>query len=342
MPPANHHTPAEGRFRGAFEHAPQPGWFADLELRLTDVNEALCHLLGRQSHELLGRNILDFTGPKHRSAAEHDASAMLAGTLERYAREHRLLRPDGQPAWALFAMRVVAEPSGAPAYVFGQATDVTEHRLREQRLRHLADHDPLTGLLNRRGFTRELRRHVSRLKRYGAKGALVMLDVDNFKAYNDTNGHAAGDELLCAIGTAIAGRLRAGDVVARLGGDEFAALLPEATPEQAETVAAALLESVRAAGRDRSPRVSASAGVFSFERGESLELLSDESALVAADLAMYAAKNAGRDRHVADSSLDIRARMADDVGGRPDAGRASERGEGAAQWPSVKRYQPRY
>jgi len=285
---------AAGRYRLAFEHAVLPAWFCNTELLLTEVNEALCEMLGRPREELIGRPLAEFTHPDERTADEREIALLLSGERAACAREKQMLRPDGGKLWALVVMSVVQDEEGRPSYLVGQATDLTEHRLREKRLRHLADHDPLTGLLNRRGFGRDLRRHVSRLSRYGAKGALLMIDLDNFKGYNDANGHVGGDELLRAAAVALTARLRAGDVLGRIGGDEFAVLLPEATPEQAEVVGAALVQSVRELGRGREPAVTASIGIFCFDQHHGL---SEHNAMVGADLAMYAAKHAGRDRH---------------------------------------------
>jgi diguanylate cyclase (GGDEF)-like protein/PAS domain S-box-containing protein len=285
---------AADRYRDAFENAALPAWFCDAELRITDVNEAFCEMLGSPRAELVGKLLTEFTHPDARSGDEQDMAALLSGERSACAREKRLLRPDGRLLWALVAISMVRDVKGRPSHLLGQATDLTEHHRRELRLRHLADHDPLTGLANRRGFGRELRRHASRLARYGAKGALLMLDLDNFKAYNDANGHAEGDALLKAVAIALTARLRAGDVLARIGGDEFAVLLPEATQEQADVVAAALVEAVRELGKSSQPRVTVSLGVFSFDREHGL---TEHSAMVGADLAMYAAKHAGRDRH---------------------------------------------
>ena len=285
---------AAERYRIAFEHAVLPAWFCDRDLRITEVNEALCEMLGRPREELLGRQLSEFTPAEARARDEQDIAALLSGERRASAREKQMLRPDGSTLWALVVLSVALDPDDRPAYLVGQATDLTEHHLREKRLRHLADHDPLTGLVNRRGFGRELRRHVSRLARYGAKGALLMIDIDNFKAYNDSNGHAAGDALLQGVAGAVTTRLRAGDVVGRIGGDEFAVLLPEATHEQAEIVGAALVESVRDLGRETEPQITASVGIFCFDEEHEL---SEHHAMVGADLAMYAAKHAGRDRH---------------------------------------------
>ncbi|HEX3804452.1 MAG TPA: diguanylate cyclase [Solirubrobacteraceae bacterium] len=286
--------PPNDRFRGAFEHALLPAWICDVEQRYTEVNDALCQMLGQPRELLVGRHFSEFNHPDERATDAEQAQAMLCGGRDNYTREKRLIGANNKVIWALVAVRLVRDGQGAPLYFVAQANDLTDYHLREQRLRHLADHDPLTGLLNRRGFGRELRRHVSRLARYGAKGALLMLDLDNFKGYNDAHGHVGGDELLRAVGSGLGARLRAGDVIGRIGGDEFAVLLPEVTSEQAEVVAAALVQSVREIEQYGDAAVTASVGIFCFD---DMDRLSEDGAMVGADLAMYAAKHGGRDRH---------------------------------------------
>lgn len=169
----------------------------------------------------------------------------------------------------------------------------------EEKLRYMVDHDPLTGLFNRRAYERILGEHIARGERYGHEGAVLMLDLDEFKQVNDTLGHRAGDDLIVRVGRALAQRLRASDAVARLGGDEFAILLPKGGREQAEVVAASLLETIRAerSARGRKGRarpISASIGLAPL--GEATAI-SAEEALINADLAMYDAKEGGRDRY---------------------------------------------
>ena len=284
--------PTEDRYRTAFEHAALPGWFCDADLRLTEVNAALCEMLGRPREQLVGHRLTDFVHASEHEDDEFELRSLRSGESDSCAREKRMLRPDNAMLWALVVLSVVRD--GDTSYFVGQATDLTEHHRRETRLRHQADHDPLTGLVNRRGFGRELRRHISRVERYGAKGALLMIDLDNFKIYNDTNGHAGGDALLQTVAIALTARLRAGDVVGRIGGDEFAVLVPAATAEQADVVGAALVDSVRELGQDSDPPVTASVGIFCFDEQHPL---SEHDAMVGADLAMYAAKNAGRNQH---------------------------------------------
>ncbi len=173
--------------------------------------------------------------------------------------------------------------------------DVSDRRRADQRLQHLADHDPLTDLLNRRRFEEELTREVARCLRYGTGGALLLLDLDNFKQVNDSYGHLWGDEVLRGTARLLGSRLRGTDVLARLGGDEFAVLLPEADEVRAVKLAEELLEVVRQHEFETNHarlELTTSVGVVALDDLPS----SGSEPLAAADTAMYRAKHEGRDR----------------------------------------------
>src|SRR4051794_28795796 len=163
-------------------------------------------------------------------------------------------------------------------------------------LQELADHDSLTGLLNRRRLEDELCRIPVR-RTDGRVSALVLIDLDNFKLINDGQGHAVGDAMLQCVARLLRGRVRTSDVLARLGGDEFAVILRDVTPEEAQQIAAALVATIRAPASvvadGRYIRITASAGVAVYlpEQG-----VAPGQLLVDADVAMYDAKDAGRDR----------------------------------------------
>jgi diguanylate cyclase (GGDEF)-like protein/PAS domain S-box-containing protein len=213
--------------------------------------------------------------------------SLLAGEIDVYRDEIRVLRADGRPVWVDIASSLVCDPDGRPLYRLSQLIDVTARRENEESLRHQADHDPLTGLVNRRRLYAELDAELAAGRRSGSLAALCVLDLDGFKGINDTLGHAAGDEALERVARALGERVRSGDVVARLGGDEFAVLLRRVGVEEARRTADALVEVVGEALRRGIPadlRAGVSIGVAVVADGDPDELLHR------ADEAMYAAK----------------------------------------------------
>ena len=287
---------AEERFRKAFEHAPVGMALLDLDKHFVKVNDALCAMLGYRPEELLATSSTSITHPEDRDLGREPAEQLLSGEIEFFHREKRLLRAVGEPLWVSLHVSLLRDRDGVPLQFVQQVVDVTERRRLETELRHLADHDPLTGLLNRRGLEAELERHVGHVNRYGDRGALLVLDLDHFKTVNDALGHEAGDQLIVAVAGILKERLRESDTVARLGGDEFAILLPEADLRSAEEVAEQLVADIHGhaiiSGGQVPRHVSASVGVTTFQQG----LAGGEEVLVSADLAMYEAKEAGRGR----------------------------------------------
>ena len=165
----------------------------------------------------------------------------------------------------------------------------------EAELRYLADHDSLTGLLDRRRFRAELDQYVSFTARYGGQGAVMIVDIDGLKAVNDSLGHHAGDNLIRQVAATMRERVRATDLVARLSGDEFAILMPQTDTTGAlqlgEDLRSQVSESARPAPEE--PRATVSVGITMFGgKGDTAA----ESVLVAADQAMYRAKAEGRNQ----------------------------------------------
>jgi diguanylate cyclase (GGDEF)-like protein len=175
-----------------------------------------------------------------------------------------------------------------------QVEDIGDRKQTERELRRLADHDSLTGLLNRRGFMEGMRRELRRMERKGEYGALLLLDLDNFKIVNDTAGHLAGDQVLRSTADVLRRRLRATDVIGRLGGDEFAVLILNVTPRQAKEIAAEITETLRSmkvTAGDVVIGVAASIGVVPIDE---LHDENEEDLLAAADRAMYRVKSLRR------------------------------------------------
>jgi len=173
--------------------------------------------------------------------------------------------------------------------------DVSQVRAMAQQLIWQASHDALTGLVNRREFERRLSELIDTAKTQGKEHALLYLDLDNFKAVNDTCGHAAGDELLRQLTSLMQTKMRGSDTLARLGGDEFGALLESCLTEQAVRVANALRETIREfrfVWQDKTFSVGVSIGLVPLNA----ESRDANNVLTLADVCCYEAKNRGRDR----------------------------------------------
>jgi diguanylate cyclase (GGDEF)-like protein/PAS domain S-box-containing protein len=286
---------AQERFRGAFEEAPIGMAVTTLEGRFLEVNRSLCELTGYGADQLLTLPGGGLTHPEDQRAERATRIALIDGDVATQAGERRITHALGHSLWVSVQSTIIRDGAGRPLHLLTQMQDITARRRFEEQLQHMADHDPLTGLLNRRAFGEELDRHVALGRRYGLEGALLVLDLDQFKAVNDTLGHNAGDELIASAAAQLQRSLRESDVLARLGGDEFAVLLPRGGAPEARTVAAKLLRAVRGTqilGGRTGREITSSIGVALID---SASATADEL-LVNADLAMYDAKEEGRDR----------------------------------------------
>jgi len=220
---------AHERFRQLFDHAPIGMAVVDLGGRFVELNDAFAEICGHRVEDLLGTPFAAITHPDDLEADLELATRLLAGDLRSYAIEKRYVRADGEHVWALLSASLVRGPEGAPRHFIAQVQDVSDRRRVEHELRDQASRDALTGVANRRAFLARLAHRLDALTRAGGDAALLVLDVDDFKAVNDRFGHAAGDEVLRALASRLARRLRRADVVGRLGGDEFAVLLADVT-----------------------------------------------------------------------------------------------------------------
>ena len=270
--------------------------------RVLSANPAAQRILDPNAPDLMGGSVSDpdwqvtHEDGSPMPVEEFPVSITLATGEPCSDRVMRLYRPDGSHTWiSVNTQGVFQAGEDLPRAVVASISDVTDRRSFEAELRFLADHDALTGLPNRRRFHDELQRHLAFTGRYGGEGAVLLFDLDNFKYLNDSQGHKAGDQYLVSLARVLKERLRQTDVVARLGGDEFGVLLPAAGPVQARRVAELLAEAVR----DHAPlvagqpvKLSTSIGIACFSNAGA----DPGELLAAADLAMYDAKEAGRDR----------------------------------------------
>ena len=263
---------------------------------ITSWNQGAEQLYGFRAAEAIGQPIA-LIEPAHRAGEQQKIlETLLSGeSIENFETEG--VRADGTVIAVSLTVSPVTDANGRIVSTAIIARDTTERVRYEERLRHMADHDQLTGLFNRRRFDEQLKRELARAGRYASHSAVLSIDIDNFKGINDSAGHAAGDAVLVQVARVLANRFRSTDVVARLGGDEFAVLLSAVEVDEARAAAEDLLTEIRnspASYGGRPFRISASIGVNAFESDDATA----GEVLVNADLAMYAAKTSGRDRVV--------------------------------------------
>ncbi|RLV50347.1 EAL domain-containing protein [Nocardioides mangrovicus] len=279
-----------------FEDSPQAIAVVDVTSgELLRVNDAFAALAEEPRHALANRSLEELSDTGRETIAEH-LEALRTSSSGRTQSEWTTNRDGTVRHLVLSSTLLEAGPADEEPKALVTLTDVSDRYLFEQQLAHLADHDPLTGLANRRLFNRELARHVEFCRRYGPRGALLVLDLDHFKEVNDSLGHAAGDQLIISVAGIIERTVRTTDTVARLGGDEFAILLLETNREGAERVAEAVIRTVRdfvstLDGFRRNVTVSAGVVVVDATQKSAAELLAD------ADMTMYDAKDAGRNQY---------------------------------------------
>jgi diguanylate cyclase (GGDEF)-like protein/PAS domain S-box-containing protein len=265
----------------------------DTRGRITCLNPVASHLTGWSEDECLGRElsgILNFADRQGRAV-----DVLADGFCSDPEAIVTLVRRDGH---AILVDGAVAPVHGNDQRLLGTVVtfrNVTASTRLTRELSHQANHDALTGLQNRRAFRLQLQRAIRQAGEFGSCHALLCLDLDRFKAINDSGGHMAGDELLRQLALLLRQQLREHDSVARLGGDEFAVLLHGCTPAHAVEVAEEIRDGIvgyRFAWDGREHRIGASVGLVAFAD----DRRSAEQLIAIADRLCYAAKAAGRNR----------------------------------------------
>ncbi|WP_237673779.1 sensor domain-containing diguanylate cyclase [Vreelandella profundi] len=282
--------------------APQGMFVTNIDGYITYMNPSLLDMLGI-SVDLPMETLLAQIHIDDRAGAQ-DMWRHSLHTSSDFVRQLRFLRSDDELLWLDLHARVVTlSQDGHKLGLVGVVKDITERREQEAIQRWEAEHDPLTGLLNRRGFERRLEEAFADFQKTSTPSALLLFDLDHFKPINDEGGHALGDEMLRRIAQVVAWEVRRSDHVARQGGDEFAVLLPSCTLVQARKIAESLRKevgeiSVTHEGKEYS--VTLSIGVTIFNEHDTS--LSDS--LARADAGSYRAKDQGRDGVVVNIACD--------------------------------------
>jgi diguanylate cyclase (GGDEF)-like protein/PAS domain S-box-containing protein len=277
---------ADKRARRFFELSHDMLCTMDEEGRCREVNGAWARHLGYSPEELRGTRLLDLTHPDDHERALAEAMSLFK-TGSSAVLETRVRAKDGSWHWLRTSSTLAADER----LVYARSTDVTQLKLIEDErekllgeVQNLARHDALTGLPNRRVLQELLPREMARARRRESPLCLAIVDIDHFKAYNDTHGHLAGDEVLRACAREWDTVLRGEDTLVRFGGEEFLVLLPDTEPEQAAEIVERL--------REQTPmEQTCSAGLARWDQAESIDDL-----LRRADEALYLAKAGGRDQ----------------------------------------------
>jgi len=289
---------SEQRFHSAFTHASIGMALVAFDTRVLQVNAALCALLGAEDGSALAqRPFGDFVHPEHADQFGERLQRLASQEIQSLSIDLQLRHQGGAEVWAALHGSLFSEADSATPCLILQVQDITARRLAESGLQHLAFHDSLTGLPNRRRLHEQLALALARAQREPLRHfSLMFIDFDRFKLINDSLGHAVGDEFLVQVSRRIQQCVRPQDMVARLGGDEFAILAEDLGGERyAVTLAERLLEVLRQplqmAGTEIG--ISASIGITFSATGYA----TPQDMLRDADIAMYKAKACGKARY---------------------------------------------
>jgi len=303
---------SEARYRSLFEEAPVMYILAENRDGIpyvSDCNQLFLRTLGYTREEAIGRHLQDFIFVNSWSDLKSNFSRTLKG--ETFEFERQLVSRDGRIVESLVQTRPVRDASGKVIATRSTLIDITERKFLERKLVHQATHDGLTGLPNREHFTTSLETELKTINPGTPPPAVIFIDLDNFKAVNDSLGHVVGDQLLISVSQRLEGCLGPGTLLARFGGDEFTVLLPGRTEQNCATdTAASILNALRAPHfiGEREFRIGASIGIVE----ASADVLTAEDLLQAADIALYRAKAAGRSQfrlYEPEMAKEVRARV---------------------------------
>ncbi len=285
----------ETRYRQLVENANDVIYTITPEGMFSYVSPNWTTTLGHPAETVVGTHIRDHLHPDDLPRCQGFLEKVLASGKPQSGIEYRVRHQDGAWRWHMSNAAALRGENGEVEAFLGIAHDITERRAMEERIRHLAQHDALTGLPNRALFFEHLEQALRLAVRHGEKGALLFIDLDDFKPINDRLGHAAGDQVLVTTARRLLAGVRESDLVGRLGGDEFIALLhAPAGGEEALSVARTLCRSLAEplTVEGETVAVTASIGIALYPD----HAKSGDALVRAADRAMYDAKAAGRNR----------------------------------------------
>lgn len=284
-------------FRSVIDAVPHPIFVNDEKTRFVVVNQMFCELMGQPFDNLIGKLDHDFF-PKEQADVFRGNDLRVLNTGEENENEELFGAGTVEVRTIITRKKRIIMPDGSRLLV-GCISDISEFRRAEALVRHLAEHDALTDLPNRRHFAKKVEEAADTTKCTKSAYSILLIDLDRFKPINDVYGHTMGDAVLCEIASRLQSAVREGDTVARLGGDEFAVICAVDTTTD-DTIEAASNLANRIIAKISVPIV---LGENSFNVGASIGIAvcpqdgrDQDELLKSADLAMYGAKRDGRGR----------------------------------------------
>jgi diguanylate cyclase (GGDEF)-like protein/PAS domain S-box-containing protein len=285
-----------GFFDAIFNYSHAGIGIVTLDGNLVKVNRALCELFGYSVETLLTMNFFNLIHPDDFANSQNKIQQLLDDQIKIYQSEHQCSRKGNDSVWVSTTISLIRSEKGEPAYFVVQAQNITMQKKAEERLRHMAYHDPLTGLANRNKLEQFITQLLAQSRRHQESFAILFIDLDRFKNINDTIGHEAGDLLLQIVADRLKATIRNTDLVARLGGDEFVIVITDVTKsESVALIATKILESVIEAivlkGQEVYITTSIGISLYPFD-GQNMPTLMKN-----ADLALYRAKDHGKNNY---------------------------------------------
>lgn len=286
----------EKRFKSVFDITSLGMATVDLDGKLREINPSFCELLGYKLQDMQALNFFHLVDSKNVNELQICIQRLIDNDIKSYQAEQQWFRKNGEAVWVTYLLTLIRDEKNQPAYFILQIQNITMQKKAEERLRHMAYHDHLTGLANRNKLEQFISHILATARRHKQSFALLFLDLDRFKNINDTVGHEAGDLLLQVIAERLKSCVRETDMVARLGGDEFVLLITDVKKTEsvaliAQKILDSIMQVVTINGQEIYITTSIGLSVFPHD-GQNMQALMKN-----ADLALYRAKEQGRNNY---------------------------------------------
>jgi diguanylate cyclase (GGDEF)-like protein/PAS domain S-box-containing protein len=284
------------QFQIIFSHTDMGIALLNLDGAFVKINQALCELLGFDEKDMLDKNYHYLIHPIDNNKLQILNQKLIDNKIKFYKTEQQVFRKNGEVLWIMVIVSLVRDRMEKPAYFILQVQNISLQKKAEERLNHMAYHDPLTGLANRNKLEQFINQLLAEARRYQRGFALLFLDLDRFKNINDTIGHESGDLLLQVIAERLRSTIRSTDMVARLGGDEFVLVITDIKKVgDVALISQKILENILNVVmiKEQEIYITTSIGISLYPYdGEDLQVLMKN-----ADLALYRAKEHGRNNY---------------------------------------------